>query len=64
MASSQGYETRTGENGETLYLLGDDWVSEAEAAEYAQDEADAFAAMGDPGAYDGYPAAIVPQPRP
>lgn len=63
MTSSQGYETTTSGNGETLYLVGDEWVTEAEAAQYAQNEADALAAMGDPAAYDGYPAAIAPQPR-
>jgi hypothetical protein len=61
MTSSQGYETTIGDNGETLYLVGEEWVTEAEAAEYAQDEADALRHLGDPGAYDGYPEAIAPQ---
>lgn len=62
MIRSQGYETTTGDNGETLYMVGDDWVSEEEAREYAQREADALSAMGDESAYEGYPAAIAPQP--
>ena len=60
-ASSMGYETARGDNGETLYMVGDEWVSEQEAREYAQHEADALAAMGDPEAYEGYPPAIAPQ---
>lgn len=57
-----GYETRTGGNGETLYMVGDEWVTENEAREYAQAEADALAAQGDPEAYEGYPVEIAPQP--
>ena len=63
MTGSQGYETTTGDNGQTLYLVGDEWVTEDEAREYAQAEADALAEAGDPDAYDGYPVAIAPQPR-
>jgi hypothetical protein len=63
MTSTQGYETKAGSNGETLYLVGDEWATGAEAAEYAQAEADALAATGDPAAYDGYPPAIAPRPR-
>jgi hypothetical protein len=57
---STGYETTAGDNGETLYMVGDEWVTESEAREYAQAEADALAAMGDEDAYDGYPGAIAP----
>lgn len=59
-ASSPGYETTTDEDGHALYMVGDEYVSAAEAAEYAQAEADALAALGDPGAYGGYPAEIAP----
>jgi len=59
-ASSYGYEVAYGDNGETLYMVGDEYVTEQEAAEYAQWEADEAYAAGDPDAYDGYPAAIAP----
>jgi hypothetical protein len=48
--SSYGYESTTGEHGEKLYLVGDEYVTEAEATAYARAEADALASMGDPGA--------------
>jgi hypothetical protein len=38
----------------------DEYVSADEAAAYAQAEADAMAAMGDPEAYGGCPAEIAP----
>ncbi len=59
-ASSPGYEISIDENGQTFYLVGDEYMSAGEAAEYAQAEADALAALGDPEAYDGYPAEIAP----
>jgi hypothetical protein len=55
-----GYEKGTDDQGHTVYLVGDEWVSRDEAAEYAQAEAGALAATGDPAAYDGYPAEIAP----
>ena len=56
---TRGYETAAGDNGETLYMAGDDWVSEADAREYAQAEADALAALGDPGAHEGDRKSVV-----
>lgn len=59
-----GYEKITGETGEPLYVVGDKAVSLEEAREYAQAEADALSAMGDPDAYGGYPGEIAPtEPR-
>lgn len=60
MTSSKGYETATGDDGQTLYLVGDEYVTQQEAARYAQAEADALAALGDPAAYEGYPTGITP----
>lgn len=57
------YEKGTDENGHAVYLVGDDWLSRDEAAEYAQAEADALAAQGDSSAYEGYPAEIAPEPK-
>jgi|GEM_PF-3787910 len=54
---SRGYESDVRDDGNVFYLVGDEWVSESEAAEYAQAEADALYEMGD----DGYPAAIAPR---
>ena len=62
MVSSKGYETAVGNTGETLYMVGDEWVTEETAREYAQAEADALAAQGDPEAYAGYPAVLEVQP--
>ena len=60
MTSSKGYQTTAGDDGQTLYLIGDQYVTHQEAAEYAQAEAAALAAQGDPAAYEGYPAEITP----
>ena len=60
MTSSKGYGTITGDDGQTLYLIGDEYVTREAAAEYAQAEAGALAALGDPAAYEGYPTGITP----